>query len=434
MKRDTPALCERPRNCPYIGVRKAALCLAASLLVPAGQAYSVLTHEAIIDTAWEQNIKPLLLKRFPQASSDDLLQAHAYAYGGCIIQDMGYYPFGSRFFSDLTHYVRSGDFVVHLIRDSQDLNEFAFSLGALAHYAADNEGHPLAVNLAVPLEYPKLRRKFGARATYEEDPTAHIRVEFGFDVLQVARGRYAPKAYHDFIGFEVSKPLLERAFRDTYSLEMNDVFKNLDLALGTYRHAVSAVIPAMTKAAWSTRKDDLIKQQPGLTRRKFIYNLSKASYRKDWDRNYEEPGVGARVLGFFLRILPKVGPLKALKFKAPAPQAEADFEKSFDLTITLYTKLLADSGQGRLQLVNRNFDTGQPIEPAKYGMADNAFAKLAEKLSEKDPGAIDSRLRADILAYFKDPELPFGTKKDAKEWAKTLAALDKLKAETAATE
>ena len=103
--------------------------------------YSVLTHEAIIDSVWDTSIKRLLLKRFPDATPERLVEAHAYAYGGSIVQDMGYYPFGSQFFSDLLHYVRSGDFVLNLIRDSQDLNEYAFSLGALAHYAADNTGH-----------------------------------------------------------------------------------------------------------------------------------------------------------------------------------------------------------------------------------------------------------------------------------------------------
>jgi hypothetical protein len=190
----------------------------AVLLVwsPAAEGYSVLTHEAIVDTAWEQSIKPLLLKRFPNSTPDDLIAAHAYAYGGCIIQDMGYYPFGSKFFSDLVHYVRSGDFVTSLIAESQNLNEYAFALGALAHYAADNTGHAIAVNPSVPIEYPKLRREYGKRVTYEDDPAAHLKVEFGFDVLQVARGNYAPKSYHDFIGFQVSKPVLERAFADTY--------------------------------------------------------------------------------------------------------------------------------------------------------------------------------------------------------------------------
>src|ERR1700743_121964 len=95
--------------------------------------YSVLAHEAIIDAAWKDGIVPLLLSRFPYATPEELLEAHSYAYGGAIIQDLGYYPFGSKFFSDLTHYVRSGDFVLALLRDAQDLNEYAFALGAAAH-------------------------------------------------------------------------------------------------------------------------------------------------------------------------------------------------------------------------------------------------------------------------------------------------------------
>src|SRR5579863_1152623 len=236
-------------------VKPAIQCLAGVLLLcPALSSYSVLTHEAIIDTAWGQSIKPILLARFPNATPDDLREAHAYAYGGCILQDMGYYPFGSKFFSDLVHYVRSGDFVANLIRESQDLNEYAFALGALDHYAADNEGHSIAVNASVPIEYPKLRKKYGKTVTYADDPVAHIKVEFSFDALQVGRGAYAPQAYHDFIGFQVSKSLLERAFHDTYSLNLTDVFSDLDLALGTYRHTVSSLIPTMTKAAWHLKR------------------------------------------------------------------------------------------------------------------------------------------------------------------------------------
>jgi hypothetical protein len=405
-------------------VYRQVLCLAV-LFVPACHSYSVLTHEAIIDSAWDEGIKPLLMRRFPAATPDDLLHAHAFAYGGCIIQDMGYYPFGSKFFSDLTHYVRSGDFVGNLLKESQDLEEYAFALGALAHYAADNEGHPGAVNPAVPMEYPKLMRRFGKEVTYEDDPTAHIRVEFGFDVLQVARGQYAPQSYHDFIGFEVSKPVLERAFRDTYSLELTDVFKSVDLALGTYRRSVSAVIPEMTKTAWSMKKDDLVKARPGLTRRRFVYNLSKASYHKEWDREYERPGIGARILGFFLRIVPKVGPFKALAFKPPIPQTAAYFEASFNKTLNLYRSLLAEVRAGSLRLANRNFDTGEPTEPARYDMADDAFAKLTVKLAGRD--AVNDGVRDAILVYYRDPSLPFATKRDPKNWQETLAALDKLK-------
>src|SRR6266852_9274685 len=171
--------------------------LACIIFWPArASAYSVLSHEAIIDSAWDGNIKPLLLKRFPEATPDELREAHGYAYGGAIIQDMGYYPHGSRFFSQLTHYVRSGDFVAALLRGAQDINEYAFALGALAHFVADNEGHSRSVNRAVPLLYPELKKKYGDVVTYEKNPLAHVKTEFGFDVLEVAKERYAPDAYH----------------------------------------------------------------------------------------------------------------------------------------------------------------------------------------------------------------------------------------------
>jgi hypothetical protein len=183
--------------------------------VQASPAYSVLTHEQIVDMLWKDRIEPMLRRHFPQATDDDLRKAHAYAYGGSLVQDMGYYPFGSRFFSDLVHYVRSGDFVVALIQDSSGLNEYAFALGALAHYVSDNTGHP-TINHVVAIEFPKLRKKFGEEVTYGDDPKAHIRTEFGFDMVQVAKNRYTSDRYHDFIGFEVAQPLLDaRSLRPT---------------------------------------------------------------------------------------------------------------------------------------------------------------------------------------------------------------------------
>src|ERR1700723_3740883 len=143
----------RRRVAPFITILTSLLLLTSSGTL---QAFSVLTHEAIIDSAWKDSIRPLLLQRFPNATKEELKDAHAYAYGGSIIQDMGYYPFGSHLFSDLTHYVRSGDFVLALLDESHDINEYAFALGALAHYASDNNGHPLATNPSVAILYPKL--------------------------------------------------------------------------------------------------------------------------------------------------------------------------------------------------------------------------------------------------------------------------------------
>jgi hypothetical protein len=323
--------------------------------------------------------------------------------------------------------VRSGDFIVNLLQEAQTIDEYAFALGALAHYAADTQGHSIAVNLSVPLVYPKLRKKFGRVVTYGDDTVSHLRVEFSFDVLQVARGNYAPQSYHNFIGFQVSKEVLERAFHDTYSLEMKDVFGDLDLALGTYRHAVSGMMPEMTRVAWNLKKDELRKSQPRVNRRAFVYNLSKASYRKDWDGKYQEPGIGARFLSFLIRILPKIGPLKALSFTPPTPQTAKMFEDSFDRTLTEYRRLLADQGAGRLQLPNRDFDTGNLTAPNEYSLADNTYAKLVRTLEEKHPDAVDLKLRAVVLDFYRNLDQPFATKKDPQAWQSTLTALAKLK-------
>jgi hypothetical protein len=407
--------------------RAAARLVIAALLLPAVlSGYSVLTHEAIIDSAWDGAILPLLVARFPQATSADLVIAHSYSYSGCILQDMGYYPFGSRFFSDLVHYVRSGEFVLNLVRESSDLNEYAFALGALAHYAADNEGHSIAVNRSVGLQYPKLARKFGSSVTYEDKPSAHIKVEFGFDVAQVSRGNYAPQAYHDFIGFRVARPVLERAFRDTYSLELTDVFADVDIAFSTYRHTVSAIIPEATRVAWDMNQDRFKTSQPGLNRRRFTYNLSRASYRKEWGRDYKAPGFGAHILGILIRILPKIGPLKAFRFKLPTPETQRLFEDSFDRTLSIYRNLLASQGRGQLALDDRDFDTGAPTRPTEYRMADDAYAKLAVELAKKDGSAVDAQLRSNVLEFFRDRSLPFATKRNKKAWKDTQAALDKL--------
>jgi Zinc dependent phospholipase C len=400
--------------------------------------YSVLTHEAIVDTLWDASIQKMLVERFPMATPEELEQAHAYVYGGCILQDMGYYPFSSKFFSDLTHYVRSGDFIIALVRESQDLDEYAFALGALAHYAADDSGHRIATNLAVPILYPELRSKFGKTVTYWDNPVSHLRTEFGFDVLQVAQGRYAPDQYRKFIGFQVSKPLLERAFEDTYGLKTKDVFGNLDLALGSFRYSVGSIIPGMTKVAWQLKKDTVIKEIPGITKKKFLYNLSRSSYEKEWGMQYKRPGFGTRLLSWLLRVVPKTGPFKSLAFRAPTPEVEKMFMASFNATVDSYRALLANVDAGRMELVNENFDIGTPTVAGKYLGADLAYDKLLGKLADHKFVGVSAELRTNILDYYKDRNPPAApsTKKAGAEWAKVLeqrAQLEQLQVETATT-
>jgi len=407
------------------------LVLAALLSASLSYGYTVLTHEAIVDSTWDTSIRKLLLKRFPGATPEELEQAHAYAYGGCIIQDLGYYPFSSRFFSDLTHYVRSGDFIVALIHESQDLNEYAFALGALEHYAADTEGHRIATNRAVPMLYPELLRKFGSDVTYWDNPVAHIRTEFGFDVIQVASGRYAPDQYRSFIGFQVSRALLERAFLDTYGIEMKDIFGNLTLALGSYRHSVGSIVPGMTRVAWSLKKAQLQKEIPGITRKKFLYNLSRSSYEKQWGTEYRKPGFGTRFVTFLVEIIPKVGPFRALKIKVATPEVEKMFMASFNATIERCRALLANVEAGRLELPNENIDLGEPSQSGKYQGADQAYAKLVAKLAEHQFAGMSPDLRQNILVFYPDGNAPVSvqaTEKETVERATLQAQLEQMKA------
>jgi len=390
-------------------------------------AYSVLSHEAIIDSAWDTNIKPLLLKRFPDVTPEELREAHGYAYGGAIIQDMGYYPHGSMFFSDLAHYVRSGDFVLILLRDSKDLNEYAFALGALAHYAADNNGHRIGTNRAVPILYPKLRKKHGDSVTYEDDPLAHVKTEFGFDVLEVAKERYAPDSYHDFIGFQVAAPLLEQAFRETYGVDLRKVLDNEEKVIGSYRRDVSKLIPRATRVAWSLKKKEIKSDVPGITRRKFLYNLSRSSYESSWGKQYQPPTFWDHFLAFVYRLLPKFGPLRVLQLRTPTPETERMFEASFNATMDRYRGLLKEEGEGRLKLPNDNFDVGEFTPPGKYRMNDDAHAELLGKLAEQNFADMTPDLRAELLDFFSDPNAPYATKRKPKEWSRVVAELQQLK-------
>jgi hypothetical protein len=389
-----------------IPIRITTVCAFALIL--AGfhpcEAYSVLTHETIIDSAWETHIRPLLLERFPQASPDELRRAHAYAYGGAIIQDMGYYPHGNKFFSDLTHYVRSGDFIEALLRDSHTLDEYAFAIGAMAHYAADNTGHRLATNVAVPMLYPSLKKKYGNVVTYEDDPLAHVKTEFGFDVLEVAKGRYAPDSYHDFIGFDVALPLLEQAFRETYGLDLDSVFPDEVLVINSYRHSVSSLIPRATRIAWKLKQDEIKKDLPGATRRTFLYNISRASYEKEWGKDYRRPGVGEAFLSLLYRMLPKFGPLRVLTFRTPTPQTEKLFEESFNVALEHYRTLLTELHNGQVALPNDNFDVGKATERGIYRLNDATYARLLDQLAGNDFATASPELRAELLHFFSSPD------------------------------
>ncbi|MGB7586504.1 MAG: zinc dependent phospholipase C family protein [Terriglobales bacterium] len=409
-----------------LSVRAVALLL--TLLMCGGNlsAYSVLTHEEIVDLLWTDEIRPLLLQPYPGLSDDQIREAHAYAYGGAVIQDLGYYPFGSKDFSNLVHYVRSGDFVRELLLESQNVDEYAFALGALSHYASDIAGHP-AVNQSVAIEYPKLRAKYGKSVRYAQDKSAHLKTEFGFDTVQVAKNRYASQQYHDFIGFQVSKPLLERVFPVVYGMELKDVLTHEDLAVGSYRFAVSRLIPQMTQVALETHKKDLMRETPNFAKRKFLYRLSRSDYERQWGKDYVKPGVGTRILSTLLRFIPKIGPFKKLTFNNPTPQTEDLYIKSINTTVDQYRAFLKQVRADTLVLPNRDLDDGALTRAAEYSLADDTYAQLLEQLAERKFNQTSPELRDNLLQFYSDLALPIDTKKDQVRWQSVLTALGQLK-------
>src|SRR5512146_1575720 len=207
-------------------------------------AYSLLTHEQLIDLTWHDSIVPLLLSHYPNLTQAQLEEARAFAYGGCVIQDIGYYPSGDRAFSNLTHYVRSGDFVVNLFRNANNADELAFAIGALSHYIGDSIGHPYATNIAVPVEFPSLAEKYGKSVSYAEGRRQHVQVEFAFDIDEIAHHRVAPLRYLRHIGLKVSMRQLALAYYQTYGLTDDfSRFRRKRINVPAYRFATRAFIP-----------------------------------------------------------------------------------------------------------------------------------------------------------------------------------------------
>lgn len=388
--------------------------------------YSVLTHEFIVDSLWNTNITPVLLSRFPDATADELKEAHAFAYGGSVIQDLGYYPFGHEYFSDLSHYVRTGDFVVNLLAEATNVKEYAFALGALAHYCADLRGHP-AVNRAVALTYPELEKRYGSEVTYEENHSAHLSVEFGFDVYQVAMNRFSFNDYHNFIGFEVSKSLLQRAFLRTYGIPLREAIRQEDLAIGTYRHSVSKTIPKMTKVALAMR-GKTPSTESAATQQAVQYQLSKVDYETDFGKQYYKPGFGYRVEAVLLKLIPPIGPAKKLHYKDPSPETEKLYLESVKATIATYQAFLEELRMGReLDLKDVDSDTGAATKPGEYGLADRTYSKLLRELARGHFACVTPELRENILVFYSDSAASNWKMKDKKGWQKTVEALEQLR-------
>ena len=380
-----------------------ALLLAAALLATDSAGYSVLTHEELIDLAWNDSIRPLLLAKFPGATQEQLREAHAYAYGGSAMQDMGYYPFGKKFFSNLTHYVRTGDFVGWMLRNARSLDEYAFAIGALSHYLGDTIGHSQAVNPATAVEFPKLSRKFGDSVTYGESPHGHIRTEFAFDIDQLTNLAFAPPAYLHAIGFRVPRKFLERAFIVTYGFDIHELFGRARPALRSYRTSVRSFIPAFAEAEVVLHRKEFPPQPDDEAYRIFAERVSRTNYDRHRKHTYKGPGVKSHLLAIFVFLVPKIGGASDLAIKIPNAETQEWYLRSVNHAVDVFGDTLHKElapGDPAVGLVNIDLDTGKPAKLGDYPLADQSYAQLLARITSKPGKPIPKELKQHLLDYY----------------------------------
>jgi hypothetical protein len=396
-----------------------AICVAALLAFAApGESYAIFTHQELIDLAWEGSIRPVLLQRYPGLTKLQLENARAYAYGGSVIQDMGYYPVGHRFFSDLTHYVRTGDFVTALFRTARNANELAFAIGALSHYVGDSIGHSEAVNPSVGSTFPDLVRKYGHVVTYEDNPVDHVRVEFGFDVAQIAKHRYTPAEFRRHIGFRVADQALDRALLATYGVGLREALGHVRPGAESYRFSVHKLMPLYAHTEVVRIRGRLNQEIDDEPMQQYLAALGGLAREHQWADEYRSPGVKAHFLALLVDVLPPIGVLRALDTKAPTAKTEDLFVRSVgdasgDLSADLARYAAAP---GRFRLRNLDLDTGYPVAPGMYRLTDQTYALLVARLACKPTQALPPGMLEDIVAYYSDPNAPITTKAKPAAW------------------
>jgi hypothetical protein len=437
--------------------------LLVLLLQPWARAYSLLTHEELIDLTWQDSIVPLLLARYPGLTPAQLKEARAFAYGGCVVQDIGYYPFGDQLFSDLTHYVRSGDFVVSLFRNAHNADELAFAVGALSHYIGDSVGHPDAVNIAVPMEFPKLRRRYGPVVSYAEGKHQHVQTEFAFDIDQLAHNRMAPLGFDRKFGLRVPMEQLAAAFYETYGVtDFAGYHGSKWLNMREYRFAVRSFIPHIAFAVTVLHRRDEPAELQTPDAMEIEKEVAAASAINGWPGYRKHAGIETHLLAVLLFILPKVGKLSLVNVKGPVQATEAEYMHSVVLSLhalrtslyrftprranagdapgqnarssSLRAPLPGDNSRERLRehrdplhpLPNRDLDTGHVVLPGGYPLTDATYANLLHRLTRHPHQSIPPGIVHDIQAYYANLDAPITTKRNPKRWAKVLADLKTL--------
>ncbi|MDE1163452.1 MAG: zinc dependent phospholipase C family protein [Acidobacteriaceae bacterium] len=450
----------------------AAVLLCAAACPHVSEAYSLQTHEQLIDLTWQSSVVPLLRSRYPTLTDEQVEHARAYAYGGCVIQDIGYYPFGDANFSNLTHYVRSGDFVVNLFRNAGNADELAFAVGALSHYIGDNIGHPMATNLAVPVEFPKLAARYGKSVNYSQGAHEHVQTEFGFDIHEIAMHRFAPVHYLRHVGLAVPTRQLALAFYQTYGLREDFTDrKHSRINVSTYRFATRKFIPRIAYAVTILKRSHEVPDavnDPDVAA--LSARMAEVAQRNHWDEYRKSAGIGTYSLAGLLWILPKVGPIKLVAVKGPTAETQREYAHSVMMSAKVLDRVLQrftpppatrpsaevaaaeDSKRdpqssnavpelpGASQVVirgardplhplaNRDLDTGREVKPAGYPLTDLTYARLLHRLVQQPKQPIPPGIKRDILAYYANLELPYESKRHAGQWDAVLMDLVVLRA------
>jgi hypothetical protein len=395
------------------------LALTIIILPVPAPAYSVLTHEELIDLAWNDSIRPLLVSRFPTITGAELREAHAYAYGGSAIQDMGYYPFGKQFFSNLTHYVRTGDFIASLFRNAHNANELAFAAGALSHYLGDNTGHSECINPSTAVEFPKLARKYGEAVTYDESPHGHVRTEFAFDIDQLSYHRLAPSAYLRHVGLKVPRALVERAFYETYGLHLAEVLGPERPAIRSYRTAVRSFIPRFAHAENVLHGSHMPPDVADEAFQTFARDVRNADYQAHWAATRKRPGFLTHVVAVVIFLTPRIGVLSDLAIRGPNVNTEQFYVRSVNDTMAQYRDILhrlKEQPDPPIVLPNRDLDTGELVKPGSYPLTDKTYAELLRRITAEPSRKVPFGIRRDLLAFYADPNAPIITKKNRKAW------------------
>jgi hypothetical protein len=457
-----------------------ALVLLGIFMVMHADAYTLLTHEELIDLNWEYSIVPLLLNRYPNLTAAQLDEARAYAYGGCVIQDIGYYPFGDKMFSNLTHYVRTGDFVVNLFRDAHSADELAFAVGALSHYVGDSIGHAEATNISVPVEFPALRAKYGSDVNYAEGRHQHVQTEFAFDIDEIAHHRMAPVRFLRHIGLKVPVQQLALAYYQTYGLSGEFSPRRQRINVREYRFMVHTFFPRVAYAITLLHRGHEPAEPTTADAAAIDREVARVAAENDWEQYRRHAGVGTYVLAGFLFVLPKVGSLKLIAVKGPTAATETDYLHSVVVSTSIMHWMLvrftppaakgtaaaardatAAAGQAaagmpaasaipafmtanpnnvlrsddpRHPLPNRDLDTGRVVEPGGYSLTDSTYADLLHRLTRQPTQAIPPGIKRDVLAFYADPNAPITTRQNAARWAEVQADLATLATMPTSTE